>query len=457
LKDREVYTIKSFRKGVILCLKITIILGIVFSIIFKQFTIEGISISFAISAMYSFGIGFGLGFINEYLSSKWDWIEQTNQRVTMGIIATIVYTVPVILLIDYVIFIYIQGQSTEGFFTGTMFWIHLFYVIVSLAVATFLHARDFMRNWKAAAGKESTKQKIIAGTASAQFNALKNQLDPHFLFNSLNVLTSLIDENPDAAQNFTTALSKVYRYVLEQKNKELVSVDEELEFAKTYVRLLKMRFEDSIVFEIPEKASNSEAKVVPLSLQLLLENAVKHNIVNAANPLHIKIYEKEGNLIVENNLQSKKVLRKGSGVGLMNIQQRYNLLTMRKVNINKTTSAFIVQLPMLTKQSSVMRTISAKKTGNSSYLRARKRVDKLKEFYSGLIAYVIVIPFLIFINMNTFRGVHWFWFPLLGWGMGLAFQAYEVYGKNKYFGKSWEEKKMQEFMDEETEKRSRWE
>src|SRR5690606_34737643 len=98
--------------------------------------------------------------------------------------------------------------------------------------------------------------------------------DPHFLFNSLNVLTSLIDENPEQAQKFTTSLSKVYRYVLEQKNKELVSVEEELEFAKTFIGLLKMRFENGIHFEIPETTSNPEAKIIPLSLQLLLENAV---------------------------------------------------------------------------------------------------------------------------------------------------------------------------------------
>ncbi|HAI18590.1 MAG TPA: histidine kinase, partial [Xanthomarina gelatinilytica] len=118
-----------------------------------------------------------------------------------------------------------------------------------------------------------------------------------------------------------------------QKNKDLVSVDEELKFAKTYMSLLKMRFEDSIVFDIPEQASNPESKVVPLSLQLLLENAVKHNMVTEKNPLHIKIYEKDGLLIVENNLQIKQIVKKSSGVGLSNIMQRYQLLTKRKVII----------------------------------------------------------------------------------------------------------------------------
>ena len=163
-----------------------------------------------------------------------------------------------------------------------------------------LHAFYFYKAFQENRVKE---QKIIAGTASAKFDALKNQLDPHFLFNSLNVLTSLIEEDPSQAQKFTTSLSKVYRYVLEQKNKDLVSVDEELQFARTYVRLLKMRFEDSIVFDIIEACSNPEAKIVPLSLQLLLENAVKHNVVTSERPLHIRVFENGSQLVVSNNLQ----------------------------------------------------------------------------------------------------------------------------------------------------------
>src|SRR5690606_32949107 len=129
--------------------------------------------------------------------------------------------------------------------------------------------------WSSSCKQENRviEQKIIAGTASAKFDALKNQLDPHFLFNSLNVLTSLIEENPEAATRFTTSLSKVYRYVLEQKSKELVTLEEELKFAELYMSLLAVRFEDSIVFTTPSKLENPQAKVVPLSLQLLLENA----------------------------------------------------------------------------------------------------------------------------------------------------------------------------------------
>lgn len=443
---KRIYEIDSTRKAAMLCLKITFVIGTFFAVFYKQTSIEGILLSYAITAMYAFGLGFGNGYLNKFLSTKWDWVTQTNQRIWAGVIGTIIYTIVVVLVIDYVQLVIINDIDSSKFFSSNAKWMHLFNIVLSLGVAAFVHARDFMINWKASVKQESTEQKIIAGTASAQFDALKNQLDPHFLFNSLNVLTSLIDENPDAAQNFTTSLSKVYRYVLEQKSKELVTVDEELQFARTYVRLLKMRFEDSIVFDIPDKASNPMAKVVPLSLQLLLENAVKHNVVNASRPLHIKIFEREGNLIVENNLQPKEVVKKSSGVGLVNIKQRYNLLTQRQVQINKTASNFSVEIPMLTKQISVMQT-QTDYIEDKRYERAKERVQKLKEFYSNLYSYVIVIPILAYINYRT-TSFPWAIFPALGWGFGVVAHWYEANGRQPFLGKGWEEKKIRELMQE---------
>ena len=220
--------------------------------------------------------------------------------------------------------------------------------------------------------------------------------------------------------------------------------------------LLKMRFEDSIIFEIPEHASNPESKVVPLSLQLLLENAVKHNMVTSSKPLHIKIYESEGNLIVENNLQPKQIVKKSSGVGLGNIKQRYQLLTDKKVIINQGAKHFAVAIPMLTKQLVIMKRIEPKSNYDSSYIRARKRVDELKEFYYSLISYCIVIPFLIFIWFTyTPKTIQWFWFPMFGWGLGLAFHAYKVYVNDGVLGSGWEKRQIEKFMQEEEEGK-RW-
>ncbi|WP_299368712.1 histidine kinase [Winogradskyella sp.] len=390
----------------------------------------------------------------DYLNQKVVWVKYVKYRFVIGFIGSVIISLITIFFVRIFIGLVVEGESWLEFVAGERMRYYLSALFITLAISIFFHAIYYYKESQKTKVKE---QKVIAGTASAKFDALKNQLDPHFLFNSLNVLTSLIEENPDSAQRFTTALSKVYRYVLEQKNKELVTVDEELNFARTYMSLLKMRFEDSIIFEIPDKASNPESKVVPLSLQLLLENAVKHNMVTTSKPLHIKIYEDGNHLVVMNNLQPKQIVKKGSGVGLENIKQRYKLLTERKVYINQRDTDFAVAIPMLTKQISIMRAAQkSQERLNDDYVRARKRVEELKAFYYSLIAYVLVIPFLIFIWYKySQHTIQWFWFPIFGWGISLAFQAYRVYVDEGAFGAKWEERKIEEYMRQEEEK-NRW-
>jgi len=294
------------------------------------------------------------------------------------------------------------------------------------------------------------EQKIIAGTASAKFETLKNQIDPHFLFNSLNVLSSLIEENLENAQRFTTSLSKVYRYVLEQKDKDLVPIEEELAFAKTYINLLQMRFENSLTYEVLIENVDYEAKVVPLSLQLLLENAVKHNIISEQKPLHILIFIEKDTLVIQNNFQKKAVLQEGQGVGIQNIMSRYAIITKRKVAIDQNEHTFTVKLPILTKQISIME--------NSNYdvvpafYKAKKQVEELRKFYTSLLSYCVVIPFLVFINLKYSSQFQWFWFPMFGWGFGLIMKALRVYGFG--FGSNWEERKIQELLTKEENKQN---
>ncbi|WP_283635719.1 2TM domain-containing protein [Aquaticitalea lipolytica] len=391
--------------------------------------------------LYAFVLGYSNMFFFDYMEKK-DWkANDTIKRIVLGMIGSVVITLIGLFILRVVTSVFYYGVTFKDFIANEGIRNYQFGLWVTLTIVVIFHVAYFYNRYQKNKIKE---QKVIAGTASAKFDALKNQLDPHFLFNSLNVLTSLIEENPDSAQKFTTSLSKVYRYVLEQKNKDLVTVDEELDFARTYMSLLKMRFEDSIVFEIPEKANDPESKVVPLSLQLLLENAVKHNMVTTSKPLHIKIYEHNGNLVVENNLQTKQIVKKSSGVGLENIKQRYQLLTTRTVNINQQADSFAVAIPMLTKQITIMET-KYQFNEQDAYYRAKKHVEEIKGFYGNLISYCLVIPFLIFINYKTYWDFQWFWFPMLGWGMGIIFHGFSVFG----YGKTWEERKIKELLEKE--------
>ncbi|PKB17864.1 2TM domain-containing protein [Flavobacterium sp. 5] len=444
-------TFGNLKSGTIMCFKISMVFTIIFSVCLgPNLTVKNVLLTFCLSCLYSFGLGFGNGFLNVLLDRKWDWLEQTNLRVYYGILVTVLYTVPAVLGIDYVIFVIVQDLPLGNFFSERMIWVHLFYIILSLGVSTFMQARSFMVQWKQASKSEVTQQRIIAGTANAKFETLKNQIDPHFLFNSLNVLSSLIEENPDNAQRFTTSLSKIYRYVLEQKDKELVSVEDELSFAKTYMNLLKMRFENSLFYELPATNGIPDAKVVPLSLQLLLENTVKHNVVSEQRPLHIRIFVDGDYLAIQNNFQKKEVIQSRQGVGLQNIVDRYGIITNRKVLIEENEQSFTVKIPILTKQISVMETSTDYSDENKAYFRAKKRVEELKGFYGNVISYCCVIPFLVFINVTYSPNFEWFWFSALGWGFGIVMHAFKVFG----YSTDWEERKIKEFMEKGNNKQS---
>ena len=367
----------------------------------------------------------------------------TLKRFTIGISGNILVSILGIFLSRFVLVVVLEKMPLIEFLTNERPGYYQSSLIIAIIISLIFYAIWYYKYRQETKVKE---QKIIAGTASAKFDALKNQLDPHFLFNSLNVLTSLIEEDPHQAQKFTTSLSKVYRYVLEQKNKDLISVEEELQFAKSYVKLLKMRFEDSIHLEIPEHSNNPEAKIIPLSLQLLLENAVKHNVVTSSKPLYIKVYEEDGMLVVDNNLQEKQVVKKSSGVGLQNIRQRYGILTDRQVEVVKSNTDFRVKLPLLTKQVTVMETQQTY-IDDKRYEKAKEHVEQLKGFYGNLTAYCIVIPCLVILNYNT-GSFPWVIFPTIGWGFGVAVHGMEVFGYNPLWGKSWEERKIRNFMDD---------
>jgi len=440
---------------------ITIIIGCIVFVIGKLLSggfnfksVNDFLIDFGFYQLYSFVLGYSNMAFFDYMERRSWKTGDTIKRIIVGVIGATLITLIGLFVLRACTSMFMYGQSFDDFIANETWQGYSFGLWITLTIVTVFHVIFFYNRYQKNKIKE---QKVIAGAASAKFDALKNQLDPHFLFNSLNVLTSLIEENPSNAQKFTTSLSKVYRYVLEQKSKELVTVDEELNFARTYMSLLKMRFEDSIIFEMPDKASNPESKVVPLSLQLLLENAVKHNMVTSSKPLHIRIYEDGDHLVVMNNLQPKQIVKKSSGVGLENIKQRYQLLSKRKVHINQREKDFAVAIPMLTKQVSIMRTAQKSQASlNDDYVRARKRVDELKGFYYSLISYCFVIPFLIFIWYQFSRHtIQWFWFPMFGWGLSLVFQAYRVYVDNGPLGGSWEKRKIEEYMRKDDENK-RW-
>ncbi len=195
---------------------------------------------------------------------------------------------------------------------------------------------------------ELKAEKFEKEMALAQFEALKNQISPHFLFNSLNILVSLVHENENLSEQFIKKLSKAYRYILEQKEQMLVNLNTELEFIESYTFLLKIRFENKfeVQIEVPGEIQNWY-RIAPLTLQMLVENAVKHNRMSIEEPLLIKIYSNEKFLIIENPLQAREEAPPSTGMGLQNIINRYSFLTELKVEYGARQDCFIVSIPLV--------------------------------------------------------------------------------------------------------------
>lgn len=194
------------------------------------------------------------------------------------------------------------------------------------------------------------RERLMKANIQGQLEGLKNQVNPHFFFNSLNTLAYLIPENPEKAENFVQKLSKAYRYILEIRDKETVTVEEELNFLDSYTCLLKERFGENLNIKIDVPEHLLKMGIVPLSMQMLFENAIKHNIVSTQDPLSIEVSAEKGNqLVVKNNLQRKQQVMNSTKVGLENIKKRYRLLSDKNVEVFATQQSFIVVLPLLKK------------------------------------------------------------------------------------------------------------
>ncbi len=374
-----------------------------------------------------------------------------KKRILLGFVFSFLVSLLTVFLLRIFEDVIIEKKSFATFLAKETPNNYVFAIVITFFITLSAYAFNFYRAYQENKVKQ---QKIIAGTASAKFETLKNQIDPHFLFNSLNVLSSLIEENPENAQKFTTSLSKIYRYVLEQKDKELVGIEEELSFARTYMNLLKMRFENSLFYELPESLPNPDAKVVPLSLQLLLENTVKHNIVSQQKPLHIRIFIDGDYLAIQNDFQKKEVLQDREGVGLQNIVNRYGIITKRKVLIEQNEKTFTVRIPILTKQVTIMETSYDYTETETAYYKATKRVEDIKGFYGNLWSYIIICAGLAVLNLMTYPQYWWFLYPAIGWGIGVAVHGMSVFNYMPFLGRDWEEKKIRELMEKE--KNSKW-
>ncbi|MBK7850126.1 MAG: histidine kinase [Bacteroidetes bacterium] len=225
------------------------------------------------------------------------------------------------------------------------FGMNMFYALIITGIYESLY---FFNQWRKSF---SEMEQLRKANLQSQFDSLKNQVNPHFLFNSLNSLSSLVEEDKEKAVQFIAELSRVYRYLLQTNEKELTTLSAELEFIQAYYFLLQTRFGNGVKLVVDVFPSFRDFLIPPLTLQILVENAVKHNVVSTNKPLIIRIStDALGNLMVDNNLQKKTQSVPSGGMGLANITSKYKLLNQSEVMIRSTDDNFQVKLPLISPQ-----------------------------------------------------------------------------------------------------------
>ena len=282
-------------------------------------------------------------YIDNFLNKEVPWQKSVKKRIAIQLILSICYTMTTIFISLFLFNKYVcqfpQKQQDEfriiAFIIGLM---------TSIIILTIDISSQFFFNWKKSL-IEIEKHKTE--TSQVQLQNLKNQINPHFLFNNLSVLSSLVYSDQDKAVDFINQLSKVYRYILENRESELATIESEMTFINSYIFLLQIRFDKNIQFNIEIEKEKNQFLIPPMSLQLLIENAIKHNEISSDHMLEITIKTEDDILKIGNNLQLRTNHEPSSKTGIQNIIDRYSYFTKREIEIIQDENSFLVKIPIL--------------------------------------------------------------------------------------------------------------
>ncbi len=278
------------------------------------------------------------------LINKWQPAPQNIARHTIlfflsGLLAASVVTV----LIDISFGLFILKQPPAALYNPlkmTLTYVALINLLFHLLNTIFIYHDEFSK-------KIAESEGLKRMHAQAELLAIKQQINPHFLFNNLNVLSGLVLQKSNEANHFIEAFSQVYMHILNNHNKELIELRKELDFLEPYMFLLMQRFPDAIQIEVNVSDKYRSCYTIPVALQMLVENAIKHNILSAKKPLVIKIFTDNHSLVVQNGCKPKLTNETSSHSGLNNIRKRYQLATGKTITVEKTDALFSVSLPLI--------------------------------------------------------------------------------------------------------------
>lgn len=289
---------------------------------------------------------FGDRLIMVWSRSRYPSFNDVRRRLYFQSVAMFVFTVAGNNILGFLVNDIILNKPNGGSYLRTDALISsnsaaIFCTIMIIAIYESIYFMNELR--KSVEEKETLKRESL----NAQLSALKTQVNPHFLFNNLNTLAAVIPEDADLAIEFVQQMSKVYRHILEVKDESSILLKEELDVLKAYGFLLQTRFGKNLAIDINVPEEKLKQRIVPFSLQLLMENAIKHNIVSSEKPLKISVFAENGHLLVSNNLQMKNQVNESTGIGLDNIRNRYKLLGDKEVKVFDNGESFTVSIPLL--------------------------------------------------------------------------------------------------------------
>lgn len=318
------------------------VLDVIFSLVYTNYNLFQPIRNYLSSIVIAYLV-FELLFItNKRLNKKYSWETDPYRRFGFQIILNIWIAIIIVdglrwgvsLIFNLTHYVSLQDEL-----------IIIAFVIFNIFLITVLELVIFLLDkWRfSLAELERFKKENV----EIRFESLRSQLNPHFMFNSLNTLSSLIFENQENAAAFIRELSDVYRYILENRDKELVPLKTELDFANSFIYLVQLRFDKNLEVISEVNNYNETFRIAPLTLQLLIENAVKHNVISRKYPLQIRIFIENDSLVVKNKIQLKQTKEYSSEMGLKNILSRYGFLTSRKVEILQIENEFIVKIPLI--------------------------------------------------------------------------------------------------------------
>jgi two-component system LytT family sensor kinase len=338
---------KKLKKFLFTCL-LLMFLGNLMAFILQPSFVHN-PVTWLVNCLFSIGLGYPMMIVSQLITRRFGeritWEKNPGKKIasTLGIV--IILAIILTFLLNYIFIYRIKGEPFTQYLKTTILLL-LLQILIILYIFSVLTGIEFFRKWKEGLlRQESLQRKAI----ELQLETLKNQVNPHFLFNSLNTLTSLVHKDADKAVQFIIQLSDIYRYALENKNKPTVPWPVEKKFVENYLSMQQIRFSSNIVVSM-DTPVDEKFEVIPLSVQMLVENAIKHNIITSDDPLEISIYVENNFLVVRNKLQLKTSVEYSENIGLENIKQQYEILAGQKTEISREGGFFTVRLPLISKK-----------------------------------------------------------------------------------------------------------